>query len=214
LRPGIFCLSSFDASSFFDLKPMNAETPPVAPAAKTNRIVSANPADRYSNAGATPDPWEECARLDYGSDRSFAWTVREQVIATPPDAYARAEEKLLKSLATPGRTEAGLAFICQMLAMVASAKSVPALAPLLKDAKTTEAARYALERVPGPEADAALRAALASLAGPAKAGLIGSIGVRKDAAAKSALDAIKDSATEPAIVRDAATRALARLANA
>lgn len=194
---------------------MPAETPPpAAPAAKTKKIVSANPADRYSNAGPTPDPWEECARLTYGADRSFAWTVREQVIATPPEAYARAEEKLLKSLAIPGRTEAGLAFLCQMLALVASAKSVPALAPLLKDAQTTEAARYALERVPGPEADAALRAALTSLAGPAKAGLIGSIGVRQDAAAKAALTAIKDAATEPAIVREAATRALARLANA
>jgi len=194
---------------------MPAETPPLAaPAAKTKKIVSANPADRYSNAGATPDPWEACARLDYGADRSFAWTVREQVIATPPDAYARAEEKLLKSLATPGRTEAGLAFICQMLAMVASAKSVPALAPLLKDAKTTEAARYALERVTGTAADAALRDALAFLSGPAKAGLIGSIGVRKDAAAKAALATIKDSTTEPAIVREAATRALALLANA
>lgn len=194
---------------------MNAENPPpAAPAARAKRQVSANPADRYSNAGATPDPWEACARLEYGADRSYAWTVREQVIATPPDAYARAEDKLLKSLATPGRTEAGLAFICQMLAMVASAKSVPALAPLLKDAKTTEAARYALERVAGPEADAAFREALAALSGPAKAGLIGSIGVRKDPAAKAALAAIQDSAAEPALVREAATRALARLANA
>lgn len=192
---------------------MNAE-PSAAPAAKPPKSVSANPADRYSNAGASLDPWEECARLDYGADRSYAWTVREQVIATPPEGRARIEDKLLKSLATAGRTDAGLAFLGQMLAMVASAKSVPALAPLLRDPKTTESARYALERVTGPEADAAFRDALASLTGPAKAGLIGSIGVRGDTAAKSALAALKDDAKEPALVREAATHALERLANA
>jgi hypothetical protein len=194
---------------------MNAETPPpAAPAAKAKKTVSANPADRYSNAGASLDPWEECARLEYGADRSYAWSVREQVIATPPEGRARLEEKILKSIATEGRTEAGLAFLCQMLAMVASAKSVPALAPLLREAKTADSARYALERVTGPEADAALRDALPALTGPVKAGLIGSIGVRGDTAAKSALAALKDSASEPAVVREAATRALERLATA
>lgn len=192
-----------------------AEAPSTAaPSVKAKKIVPGNPADRYSNAGATPDPWEACARLDYGADRSHAWSVREQVIATPPEGRERIEEKLLKSLATPGRTDAGLAFLGQMLAMVGSAKSVPALAPLLRDAKTTESARYALERIAGPAADAAFREALGALTGNAKAGLIGSIAVRGDASAHSSLSALKDSATEPAIVREAAARALARLANA
>ena len=77
-----------------------------------------------------------------------------------------------------------------------------------------DSARYALERISGPEADAAFRDALPSLTDTLKAGLIGSIGVRGDSAAKSALAALKDAAAEPAIVRDAATRALARLATA
>ncbi|MCX6953656.1 MAG: hypothetical protein NTV51_16010 [Verrucomicrobia bacterium] len=182
-----------------------------APASKTT---SANPADRYSNAGASLDPWQECARLEYGGDRSYAWSVREQVIATPPEGYARIEEKLLKALAVSDRTEAGLAFVCQMLAMVGSARAVPALAPLLREAKTADAARYALERIAGPEADAAFRDALPALTGAPKAGLIGSIGVRGDAAARPALAALKDAANEPALVREAATRALERLANA
>lgn len=190
---------------------MNVENPPAAPAAKPKKVVSANPADRYSNAGNTPDPWDECARLEYGADRSFAWSVREQVIATPPEGRERVEEKLLNALAASGRTDAGLAFICQMLAMVASAKSVPALAPLLRAAKTADSARYALERIVGPEADIAFRDALGALTGTAKAGLIGSIGVRGDTAATSALAALKDAAAEPAIVREAATRALERL---
>lgn len=193
---------------------MNAEPSSAAPAAKPKKVVSANPADRYSGAGSTPDPWDQCAQLTYGADRSFAWSVREQVIATPAEGHARIEEKLLKALATAGRTDAGLAFLCQMLAMVGSVKSVPALAPLLRDAQTADSARYALERIAGPEADAAFRDALPSLTGNLKAGLIGSIGVRGDTAAKAALAALKDAAGEPAIVREAATRALARLATA
>jgi hypothetical protein len=158
---------------------MNAETPPVTPAAApSGPAFQARNSDRYSSAGTTPDPWVECARLEYGADRSFAWTVREQVIGTPPEGRARIEERLLKSLALPGRTDAGLAFLGQMLALVGSAKSVPALAPLLRDAKTSDSARYAIERIPGPEADTALRDALGALTDTAKSGVSGSLAVR------------------------------------
>jgi hypothetical protein len=185
---------------------MTTESPPAPSAAKKKPSP-----DRFGNAGASPDPWEECARLEYGADRSYAWAVRGQVIATPPDGRARIEERLLKSLATPGRTDAGLAFIGQMLALVGTAKSVPALAPLLRDAKTADSARFALEPITGPEADAAFRDALGALTGPTKAGVIGSIAARGDATVRPALAALKDAANEPAVVREAAARALARL---
>lgn len=191
---------------------MNADTPRATPpaAAATKRPRNT---ESYGNANPTPDPWDECVKLEYGADRSFAWSVREQVLACPPEGRGRVEERLLKALAAPGRTDAGLAFVCQMLALVGSAKCVPALAPLLRDARTADSARYALERVSGPAADTAFRDALAALAGPAKAGLIGSIAIRGDAAARSALAAIKDNTAEPAVVRDAAARAVDRLAN-
>lgn len=185
---------------------MSAATPATATAATKQR----NPAT-YSNAGATPDPWEECARLEYGGDRSYASIVRTQVINTPAADRARLEDRLLKACATPGRTHAGLAFLCEMLALVGTAKSVPLLASLLRDPKTAEMARYALEPGAAPEAGAALREALGVLSGDAKAGVIGSIAARHDTAARSALAALKDAPGEPAIVRDAAARALAHL---
>jgi hypothetical protein len=178
-----------------------------APSAKATRN-----ADRKSSAGTTPDPWEACVRLEYGGDRSFAWSVREEIISTPPEGRGQAEAQLLKALARPGCTEAGRQFLCSMLALVGGAKSVPALTPLLRDPKSTESARYALEAIPGPEASAALRDALGALTGREKAGLIGGIAGRGDTAARSALAALKDNATEPAIVREAAGRALERLA--
>ena len=128
-----------------------------------------------TNAGTTPDPWEACTMLEYGGDRSLAWSVREQVIATPPESRAKMEERLLKALASPKCTEAGRAFLCQMLALVGSGKSATALAPLLREPKTAEAARYALQPIASTEVDAALREALGSLQGREKAGLIGTI---------------------------------------
>lgn len=156
----------------------------------------------------TPDPWEVCAGLQYGGDRSLAWSVHQQVVQTTPAGRAKVEGQILAALALPTCTDAGRAFLCQMLALVGSAKSVPALAQLLRNPQTTEAARFALEAIPGSEADAALRAALASLSGKPKAGLIGSIAARRDAAARPGLAALKEDRTEPAVVREAAAHAL------
>ncbi len=175
---------------------------------------AARSADRKSSAGTTPDPWDVCAKLEYGGDRSFAWSVREQVLASPPEERGRIEDRLLKAVARKDCTEAGRAFLCQMLALVGSAKSVPVLAPLLRDPKTAEAARYALQPIPGPEAAAALREALGSLSGNAKAGLIGSIAHRRDTTARAVLAGIKENPSEAAVVRDAATRALEHLVQA
>jgi hypothetical protein len=166
----------------------------------------------YLNRTAeTPDPWKLCAALEYGGDRSFASTVERLVVQTAPAQWAKVEEQLLTALALPGCTEAGRAFLCKMLGLVGSARSVPALAILLREAKTADAARAAREIIPGPEASAALRDALASLPAKAKAGLIGSIAARGDAMARLALAALKEDAAEPAIVRGTAARALERL---
>jgi hypothetical protein len=85
------------------------------------------------------------------------------------------------------------------------------LAPLLKDPKTAEDARYALQPVTGPEADAALRDALGSLSGPAKAGLIGTIALRGDTTVRAVLAGIQANPSEAPVVRDAAARALDHL---
>ncbi len=129
----------------------------------------------------TPDPWDLCLALEYGGDRSFAWSVQQEITRTSPTGWSKLEVRLMAALAKPACTEAATAFFCEMLALVGSAKSVPALAALLRRPKATEAARYALEAIPGPEADAALRGALGELTGAAKAGLQGSIAARQNA---------------------------------
>jgi len=160
---------------------------------------------------ATPDPWTEIVRLDHGTDRTFGSTVCAMVMNAEPAQRPAMEIKLVAVLSRPEATDVARLFACRMLALIGSLKAVPALAALLADATTADAARYALDAIDDPSVDDAYRGALEKLTGPAKAGLIGSIALRGDAKAIPALIALKDRAGESAIVRTAATRALERL---
>jgi HEAT repeat protein len=70
---------------------------------------------------------------------------------------------------------------CQQLRIYGTAQSVPALAALLGEERVGHAARYALEGIPGPDAGTALREALTQTSGLNKAGIIDSLGWRRDA---------------------------------
>ena len=101
------------------------------------------------------------------------------------------------------------AISCKRLAIYGSPEAVPALAPLLSDDKLASWARIALEAIPGPAADEALRGAMGKLQGRLLVGVINSIGVRGDAKALDALVAkLKDA---DLAVASAAATALGRL---
>jgi len=103
------------------------------------------------------------------------------VSATVPDE--RAAFAVLAS-------EAGVqekARACQQLAVVGGAGAVPALAALLDDEQLAAHARWGLETIADPAAGEALRAALPKLDGRLLAGVVTSLGVRRDAASAPAL---------------------------
>lgn len=156
----------------------------------------------------TPDPWKEIAKLEWGGDRTFASTIHTLLLDAQPSQYPGLEKKLLAVLKDLASTDASRDFICRMLFLVGSGESAKALQPLLEDDKQCDRARHALERIAEPAVDAAFRAALSKVKGDAKAGLIGSIAMRRDAAAAGAMRAIAADSNEPANVREAATRAL------
>ena len=81
---------------------------------------------------------------------------------------------------------------CRKLALVGTRESVPALAALLGDEALGHMARYALEPIPDPAVDAALRNALGKLKGRSLVGVVGSIGVRRDAQAVERLTGLLD----------------------
>jgi len=98
---------------------------------------------------------------------------------------------------------------CRELAVIGGKDAVPVLAGLLADEKLNHMARYALETIPDPSVDAALRAALGKLQGRPLVGVIGSIGVRHYV---GALEALAGKLTDSdADVAQAAARALGRL---
>jgi HEAT repeat protein len=101
---------------------------------------------------------------------------------------------------------------CRKLAMVGTRESVPALAALLGDEALGHMARYALEPIPDPAVDAALREALGKLKGRTLVGVVGSIGVRRDAQAVERLTGLLDDGD--AEVVQAAAKALGRVGTA
>jgi HEAT repeat protein len=101
------------------------------------------------------------------------------------------------------------AITCKRLAIYGSKDAVPAIAPLLADQELSSWARIALEAIPGPEADAALRDAAGRVQGRLLVGVINSIGVRRDAQAVGPLAAkLKDADAD---VASAAAVALGRI---
>jgi len=103
------------------------------------------------------------------------------------------------------------ALACKRLAIDGSSAAVPELAKLLSDPQLSSWARIALEAIPGPAVDEALRTATQSLQGNLLVGTINSIGVRRDAGAIEPLTTrLQDSDAE---VASAAAVALGRIGN-
>lgn len=106
-------------------------------------------------------------------------------------------------------TPAEKALACKRLAVYGDAAAVPALAALLGDEQLAAWARIALEAIPGPAADKALRDAADRLQGRLLVGVINSIGVRRDPGAIRLLARkLKDADAE---VASAAAIALGRI---
>ena len=125
--------------------------------------------------------------------------------AQDQDAAAARQAELIATLKADDTPDAEKAITCKRLAIYGNAEAVPALAPLLEDERLVSWARIALEVIPGPEADAALRDAMTKVDGRRLIGVINSIGVRRDAKAVDALIArLKDADVEVAAAAAAA----------
>jgi len=125
----------------------------------------------------------------------LAGTVRLSAQTVPPAAD---EDKLIVDA-------------CRGLSFIATEKSIEPLAALLGVEKLSHMARYALETIKDPAVDETFRNALGKLKGMPLVGVIGSVGVRRDARAVPALTKLlSDSDSE---VSQAAARALGSIGN-
>jgi HEAT repeat protein len=142
----------------------------------------------------------------------LAASVAARAAETPPPSALRplpsAEDRLLAVLASaaPAYEKAAA---CRELKLAGTEKSIPALAALLTDEKLSQEARIALESMPYPAAGAALREAVGKTSGLARAGVIDSLGQRRDAQAVPLLAPLL--ADKDANVQAAAALALGKI---
>ncbi len=133
------------------------------------------------------DAYKDIARYQFGDSYAPIAAVEADIRAASVNQYKAIEAKLLAALKSPDAQVDGRRYILRLLGIVGSADAVPAIAACLGDEKLSHPARIALEAMALPGAGAALRDALPKVKGKLLAGVLSSIGVRKDAAAVSAL---------------------------
>ena len=151
--------------------------------------------------------------FDWGKDRNQLNPIDDAVIAAHGDPAARKdlETKLAAVLKTDVPRDAK-DYVCRKLMIIGTAESVPTLAALLTDKDLSHMSRFALERIPAPEAAAAMRDALPKVNGALKVGVLSSLGVRRDTASVPAMAALLGDAD--AAVASAAAHALGDVRNA
>jgi hypothetical protein len=138
------------------------------------------------------DAFAALAAFDWGKDAAPLAAIDAATIATRGDDALRADlEKRLGAVLSSSATTHGHAAIapsraakdyaCRKLSIIGTAASVPVAAALLSDADNSHMARYALQRIGGPEARSALRRALETVKGDLAIGMISSLADLADA---------------------------------
>jgi HEAT repeat protein len=125
---------------------------------------------------------------------------------------ASRQDELIAVLKSADSTRKEKNDACRLLTFIATKKAVPALASLLADEEMNHMARYALEPIPDGAVDDALLEALGKLRGKPLVGVIGSIGVRREARAVKTLAGMLKS--DDPMVAQAAARSLGNIGSA
>jgi HEAT repeat protein len=137
---------------------------------------------------------------------AMLWHVGAPALGQDTRPPGNSREAKLIAVLKSGAPQHEKADACLELSRVAGKDSVAPLAALLGDEKLAHLARYALEPIPDPAVDAALREALGRLKGRPLVGVIGSLGVRRDAQAVEPLSRLLNDPDSD--VAQAAARAL------
>lgn len=139
-----------------------------------------------------------------------AWCCSPAWAADTAAEVAKVQQDLIAVLQGDAPS-ADKAIACKRLALCGNKDAVPALAALLADEQLAAWARIALEAIPDPAADEALRDAMDKFKGRTLIGVINSLGVRRDAHAVDRLASrLADADSE---VASAAAVALGKIGN-
>jgi HEAT repeat protein len=148
--------------------------------------------------------FEALKKYDYGTPISELQGIEDAMVAAHADPAVGQdlEQRLIAALGSEISRDAK-DYVCRKLAGIGTPAAVPALSGLLPIETNSHLARHALERIPGPEAAAALATAATQLTGKLKIGAIASLGARGETAGVATLaDLLNDA--DPAVARSAA----------
>ncbi len=148
-------------------------------------------------------------KYEFGQERKQEATLELALRSAPAEVVAIVEARLLAVLQAPDATFAAKQWVCRLLRQIGSELSVPALARLLGDAQLAHFARFALQHQGSPKAGEALLAALGTLQGDLKTGIVGSLGERREAKAVPQLASLLED--KDAMLAQAAIRALGKI---
>ncbi len=132
---------------------------------------------------------KKVALYEFGDSRRPLTVVAghvQKALADPAERRVVAE-KLAEALESVETSGEGKRFLCRQLSLVGGAEAVEVLAGILSDKDLSHMARFALQRIPGPEADEALCKAVTTLAGTLRIGVIHCLGERGSTGAVGAL---------------------------
>jgi len=117
----------------------------------------------------------------YGESRENLTVVTDLVRASlrDPEKLLLLEKQFVSILESDAIYECK-DFVCRQLWIMGTKESVPVLGKMLLDEKTSDMARYALERNECPDAGKALAGALGKVNGNVLIGVINSLGERRD----------------------------------
>jgi type 1 glutamine amidotransferase len=148
---------------------------------------------------------------DWGQSRLALTELSEIIKKAHGDKAELAKiEKALLGVLESDAKQAGKQYVCRELSIIGTEQSVEVLGGMLADEKTSDMARYALERIPGTSVDDALRRSLRKAKGKAKIGIVNSLGQRGDKKAVRPLTKMVNGKNEA--LATAAAAALGRIA--
>jgi len=174
-------------------------------------VVAAMPASFAQDLDAA---FKAVANYKFGESREPLTVVSDAIVdsQSKPEQRKALVGKLVALLKRDDVTYEGKDFACRQLSIAGGEEAVPALAALLTNEKTSNMARYALERIPGDAADKALLSAVGKTSGLARIGIVNSLGERRKPGAVNALAGLAKNNDAP--TAEAAWAALAKIANA
>jgi HEAT repeat protein len=154
----------------------------------------------------------EISKYEYGKDRTNLTRLSESAYTNSLSVEKNEiiEDSLI-ILLNSDATFASKQFACRQLRVIGSEKSLPVLSDLLRDEKTSDIARYALEGIKGNSVDDALVEILNNSSRNIQIGVINTLGVRKS---EKSVPAISNFLKSPDTdISNAASAALGKIAN-